>query len=227
MKPDLIVSWPRHMDYPLWRQVIHEERGRFAKVIVVLTNMNVNKDYSNFIKKAMRVDGITFFMISPAEAEEDWRDMAIKGALKESNAPWIFFTEQDFFWNTGFWECVSEQESKYGYIVGMVGERVHPCCIFLKRNVLNKTSKDFGVIRDVSDHFSRIQNDLANEPRFEIPQDLWFHFGGLSQNMFLLMNGSKELYLPQDFANYVKACQKVTVPMHDDFLKVFNSYEVL
>lgn len=227
LKPDLIVSWPRHMDYPLWRQCIHEERGRFAKVIAVLTNMNVDKDYSNFIEQAMAGDGVTFITVPPAGSKEDWRNVAVRRALKESNAPWVWFTEQDFIWNTGFWECVGEASEKYSYMAAMVGDRVHPCCIFLRRDILNKTNKDFSVIRDVSDHFSRIQNDLTKEPRFEVPQELWFHFGGLSQNMLLLMQGSRELYLPHDFTAYVRACQRVTVPMHEDFMRIFNSYEVL
>ena len=50
MKPDLIESWPQHLDYPLHRKFIKENRDRFAKVIIVFTAMNAQGDYREFVK---------------------------------------------------------------------------------------------------------------------------------------------------------------------------------
>ena len=64
MKPDVIVSWPRHADYPLWRQFIRENRQRFAKVIVAFTDHD-GHDYSQFVVDAMCQDDITAISTFP------------------------------------------------------------------------------------------------------------------------------------------------------------------
>ncbi|MEK6881126.1 MAG: hypothetical protein AABY22_16015, partial [Nanoarchaeota archaeon] len=104
MITDLIVSHPKHLDYPLFRQFIKENRAHFKKVLIVFTDMNVpDLDYRSFIQDAMRKDKITFMDCLPAEADEDWRNKAINMALSVSDADWVYFTEQDFFPQEGFW----------------------------------------------------------------------------------------------------------------------------
>ena len=226
IKPALLVSWPRHLDFPLWRQQLRGYRRRFSDVVVVFTNMNVGEDYRTFIIKAMEEDKVNFIYDVYNPDSKDWRDAAVNAGLKSiMDNKWIFFTEQDFFYKRGFWEDVYNQADKVSYIRALVGDRVHPACIFITEELLsNKTSKNFGVIKDVSDHFSIFTNELANEPHYDIPEKYWLHLGGLSQNMYMLMQNKPITYMPEEFAQYALECLNVTVPTHEDFDYLFTKY---
>ena len=185
---DLILSWPRHLDYPEWRTWLKENRQKFNKVIIIFTNMSYNlPDMSNFAKTQMESLNVICEDNDPVAGNQDWRNVAVNKALKYSDAEWIWFTEQDFHPKEGFWEFVDktikmDEEHNMNWTFGaVVGERLHPCCIFMPRKVLDKTSKDFSVIPDVSDHFSRIQNELSI---FEtIPPELYIHESALSERL--------------------------------------------
>lgn len=229
---DLIVSWPRHTDYPLWRQQIHDNRDLFAKVIVVFTDMNVQKDYREWIKMVMKDDDISFVDSDPVASPDDWRNIAVNTGLKYSDSEWVFFTEQDFFWREGFWDAVKVYMADADVVSVDVDGRMHPCCIFIKRKLLNEhTRKDFGVVPNMSDHFSKIQEDLQDQPKEWMPAGLYTHMSGLSQNMFLLTcrkffgkDPREVMTYPKEFKKYCEDCLKVVVPMHRDFEEMFNEY---
>lgn len=224
IKPTLITCWPMHLDFPLWRQQIHNNRNKFDQVIIVFTNHNVGGDYRSFVREAMKMDSIKFMDNRAVGGEEDWRDIATNLAINKSSGEWILFTEEDFFWKDGFWDLIYKNSRNYECIHVSVQGRMHPCGILIKRSLLKKTCRDFSPIRDVSDHFSRIQNDLEKFNKLEVPQELWYHLGGLSQNMHLMMNGQKVEYYPDEFIQYAKDCLSVTVPMHKDFRLLFENY---
>lgn len=220
--PDLIVCWPRHMDFPLWRTQLHRDRDRFSKVLVVFTDMNVaGLDYREFIKDAMKEDDVMFLDNDPVSGDQDWRNVATNKALLYSDSEWVFFTEQDFFWNQGFWNEVFKKDNEYKVV--KVGDRVHPCCIIIKRSLLDNTCLDFSVIRDVSDHFSRIQNDLSHLFVQVIPEKFWIHMGGLSQNLRFLQLGTFQdiAYNKEEFRNF---CIGSLPNAHPDFKAWFNEY---
>lgn len=223
-KPDLIITWPKHLDFPLWRQQLRDNRNRFNKVIIVFTEMNVGKDYSKDIKSYMLEDNVTFVDNDPVYGKDDWRNVATRKALDYSDSEWIFFTEPDFFWGELFWQKVYDHINKVGYIRVNVEGRVHPCCIIIKHSVLNKTDKNFSVTPNISDHFGKIQDQLFREPYYEIPHNYWTHLGGLSQNMYIMMNGGTVEYEPKAFRNYVEECLEVEVPMHNDFRELLEGF---
>lgn len=223
-KPDLIVCWPIHLDYPLFRQMIKFNRPKFNKVIVVLTNMNTGKNYADFIRDSMKADKVTILDCPTVSGEEDWRNVATNKALRFVKSEWVFFTEQDFTIKDGFWDFVQEQMKEVDYLGALIEGRVHPCCILITTKLLRQTSCDFSVIKDVSDHFSRLQNELSGKPFCSIPSIYWSHMGGLSQNMHMLINGQNDFYMPDDFKKYVRDCMGVYVPLHEDFLNLFNEY---
>jgi hypothetical protein len=224
--PDILVSWPYHIDYPLWRQQIHDNRSLFAKVIIVFTNMNVPRDYRGWVREAMKDDNVSFVESDPVESEEDWRDIAVNTGLRKSKADWVWFTEQDFFWKEGFWEKVEKEMGSFEVVSVCIEGRMHPCCIFAKRAVIEKTRKDFSVTTDRLDHFGKFQEDVdvLSSPRFWLPDDLYCHLGGLSQNIFLMKDPRAPLYYPAEFKKYCEDCLKVTVPMHRDFERMFRDY---
>ena len=173
---------------------IHDNRNRFDKVIVCITDMGTNTNYSSFLKEKMDQDRITFIDMPRAETGQDWRNEAINKALEISKAEWVFFSEQDFFPLEGFWSEV-EALGQYSNVMGYFQDnRLHPCCILMPRWIIEKTSKNFGVVKDISDHFGLFQKEIEdlsyNHPELEFPNDVRIgklqnasHMNGLSQNL--------------------------------------------
>lgn len=229
---NIIISWPRNTDYPLWRQFIRDNRNRFQKVIVVFTETNYGKNYREFIIDAMHDDNVDF-MESPPPINDDWRNVAVNYALtalpyKEDQ--WVWFTEQDFFPLEGFWEEVYKNaELKDVGAIGIIdGIRLHPACIFMKREILDKTRKAFGIRPDVADHFYMVQEDLQRLAETEgirtkiLDQNLYKHMAGLSHNMRLIEEGGQPNHQKEEFINYLKKCVKVSVPLEGFFTDLSN-----
>lgn len=224
MKPDLIICQPRHLDFPLWRKFIRDNRFRFNKIIVVFTHMNVSDvDYRQFVQDSLREDNVIFLDCLPAEADEDWRNKAVNMALTVSDSEWVWFTEQDFTALDGFWDAVEKASKVTSVIWVEVGERPHPCCIFIKRDLIEKTSKNFGVVRDVSDHFSIFTKEIRDQfPVITIERG-WHHMNGLSQNLRMLQLGEEPNYNPEEFKEYCKRCLEID-SIHPDFKALFEKY---
>lgn len=228
-KPDIIISWPRNNDYPLWRQFIHEQRKHFNEIIVVFTDTFENDDYSHFVRETMFADHIIFVDNPPIQHGEDWRNVAIHQALLHSyNAEWIWFTEQDFFCKKGFFEETEKliSEGNDAIVVYDGARRMHPCSIMVKRTTLDKTRKNFGVIPDVSDHFSVIQTDLELCGKVvEIPTKFYFHMNGLSSNFAQVARGGRPNYQPEIFNAYIDRCMMSNVNKSDRFVDVCRLYQ--
>ena len=222
LKPDLVVTWPMHLDYPLWRQQLKDHRDRFKSVIIVFTNMNVGKDYRDFLIKAM--DGNKVIFLHNYLTQGDWRNNSVNLALRNITSDWVFFTEQDFIFKPGLWDLVTEQMKEHKYIRAMVGDRVHPCCILVTRPLIEKTSKNFAVVKDMHDHFYVFADELKEEKAYTIPEAYWYHYGSMSQNMYFLLTGQKITYEEEEFRRYLKKCLEVKVPMHKDFINLFKGY---
>src|SRR5690242_7223207 len=191
-QPDIIVSWPVNCDYPLWRQFIHSNRRRFHKVIVVFTLAPGMYNYRDEVIKIMEGDNVTF-MDSPAvEGGEDWRDIAVNAALLRSESPWLWFTEQDFFPTKELFEhCNFSADAGFRAMAVYQQDRLHPCCIFMARDLLDSIRRDFGIIPNVADHFCKIQKQLETkrEPIARLAEDTYTHYNGLSHNWRLVTEG--------------------------------------
>lgn len=226
MKIDLIVSWPYHLDYPLWRQWLHDYRDKFEKAIVVFTNMNFGTDLRPFLQQELNKDGVTSFASDDVTGKDDWRNIAVNNGLRVSDAEWVMFMEEDFFPHEGFWDVV-ENLSKQGDVFGFFQDtRLHPCCIFIKRALLNRTSRNFGVVQDKSDHFGLLQKELEEKqiPIGIIAPMYGQHLNGLSQNMYLLMLGEEPNYDPPEFKEYCKMCLRTHMNIQPDIKELLESY---
>lgn len=216
---DTIVAWPKNCDYPLWRDFVRKERKRMNEVIVSFTETNTGEDYRDFVRQAMFPDYVHFVEATQPGDGEDWRNLAIHDALLHSyNAPWLWFTEQDFYPQCGFWQKVEELEAQGNDVIAVYQQkRMHPCCIFIKREALEKTRKNFGIVPDISDHFSIIQKDLENAgvKIAKIPEDTYFHYNGLSHNWRLLSEGLLPNYEMDKFMEYLDKCLKVKVELSE------------
>lgn len=140
--------------------------------------------------------------------------------LHSYNAPWIWFTEQDFYPGEGFWDEVQRLENEGCEVIAVYqADRMHPCCIFIKREALDKTKKDFGIIKDTADHFCKIQRQLESSgvKIGKIDPKTYTHLNGLSSNMCLAGLGEAPNYEPHAYFSWLEQCLSVTVPMDGRF----------
>lgn len=211
-KPDLILCWPDTIDFPLFRKWLGEEKDSFEKIIIVFTETNWGEVISPEIQRELKNSQTIFINNGVAPSGEDWRNVAVNKALKESTAKWVFFTEQDFFPLKGFWDVVEsnlimDDVNAFG---AYVDDRLHPCCIFAKREAIDKTSKDFSANPEAGyDHFGKFQKELMEQgPVPKIKSDLYYHMAGLTHNLYLVSKGEPPVYKPEEFESYLKLVEK-------------------
>jgi hypothetical protein len=226
MLPDIIVSWPRNCDYPLWRQFIRDSRDGFNEVFVVFTETYHGEDYRDFVRTAMAEDRVQFINMPQYNPSiDDWRNVAIHEALKRpSTAEWVWFTEQDFYITDPqqFWTEIGEGALSCNAIGVLQGERLHPCCLFIRKDELAKTGQNFGIVPGVLDHFGLIQKDLEalKKPVGLIGPESWKHYNGLSHNFRLLSDGDVPNYQTEEFYDWLKQSLAVSVPLDERFVKL-------
>jgi len=228
IKADLIVAWPVNCDYPLWREMVRAYRHRFNKVIVGFMQTNDNTDYRPFIKAAMAQDAVTFVEPRTYGGSEDWRDVVTNDCLKLCISDWIYFTEQDFFFKDKFWDIVDNISGTPGVDLFAVleGERLHPCSLLIKRAVLERTRKNFGIKAGYCDHFGLIAQDLVNmhAVKYTMPPSSYTHMNGLSHNFKLITIGEPPVYKKEQFDDYLRRCLKCQVPLEPGFVALTTSY---
>lgn len=230
---DIIVCWPDNVDFPLWRQFIQVHRHYFQKVIVVWVKSNQSPSYKEFVEMAMGEDDITF-LECPDVRDRDWRDVAVNFALEHSNSDWVWFTEQDIFvLHTNFWATVLLARKDHDAILYKDDDRIHPCMAFVKRNAIEQTKKNFGVVPDKSDHFSVFFNQLRLLPQLKITyiDNLnFYHMAGLSQNMSMLERGESIHHKPDEFKQYLQLCinsREDHNPLDEHFIELVKArYDV-
>lgn len=233
MEADLILCNPKHLIYPLWNQWMIDNRDRFEKVIICLTDMAVEDiDYSEDIKKKLATSNVTFIDIPRSASNEDWREKAIKMALNIADADWVIFMEQDFFItdSEAFWtmvECPADNETPQyrSEVIGVLEDtRLHPCFLAIKRTTLNKTHQIFAAHPPRYDHFGQLQVDLEEmKTSITYIQGGWRHMNGLSQNLYLLQSGGEPNYRPEEFKEYCQMCLQLT-DLHPDWEELFRGY---
>lgn len=222
---DLIVVWPNNCDYPMWRSLMRFYRVQFRKVIIVFMKTNQEPDYRQFIRDNLAGFAITFIDSPEVAPDQDWRNVAVNAGLEVSDAPWVWFTEQDFFVinHDRFWPKIRDAR-QYNKAIGYIEKnsgRIHPCCLFVKRSLINRTTKNFGVTSD-GDHFARFTKEIsANQPVVNLeslglhekssaldPGDHdYLHLNGLSHNHTLIHNREYgNIYQPKVFQEYLRQC---------------------
>lgn len=237
--PDIIISWPDNADYPLWRKFLVENRKSFNEVIIVFTRSNRKENYIDFVKTMLTPHHCQFVVPPVTGANQDWRDVAVKQALIHSyNAEWIWFTEQDFIipdW-TRFGSMVDTAEAMGNDVVALYdGPRMHPACIFIKRKILARTSRQFGIIPDRADHFYILQRDLetlganiypihSNTNRRTDDQALCFHMAGATHNMNLVSDGKSPCFERARFNKWISEALADPIEKHPQWVLEFTAY---
>lgn len=224
MKLDVIVAWPKNNDYPLWRLFLSENKEVFNKVYVVFTEAPQGDDYSEFVTSELsKIDNVVVLNSPPLKPGQDWRDVAVKEAFKHSRADWVWFTEQDFEAKGGFFKEVEKMVNDgYQVMAAYQQTRIHPCSIFIKRDLLIKLTLDFGIVPNKLDHFGLIQKQIEEMgvDVGKINPNNYYHYNGLSHNFNLLNMDQEVVYEPVVFARYLAACLEAPVVLHPKFTEL-------
>ena len=222
---DLIVTWPSNCDYPMWRRFLHYNRRRFENVVVAFMDTHTGTNYIDFVISQMRNDRITF--ITPTALERsDWRDDALHKALKYCSSEWVWFTEQDFLITKReeFWHDVYtyQKHIKTGAVGVYQGDRLHPCCLFIQRSILDSIKPDFGIVAGKLDHFGLVAQALGKR-RVRIgklDEATYFHYNGLSHNWRLVSEGQPPVYEAKRFITYLRRVVNSGIYLHPEFERV-------
>ena len=195
MNVDIISQHCVFNDYPIFRYNIQRYRSKFKKVILYPSRHHGVIDLESWLKKSF---GSPVTWVDPVSIDygvEDWRQAETTPCLKQSTAEWIWFTEQDFFVDNWDWFFETVEDAMRTHdAVGWWNETafpyIHPCSFFIKRELLEKTQKDFRAHPEIPgcDHFAMITRDIEKiGGKIARLQDMgwknWdsaFHLGGLT-----------------------------------------------
>lgn len=244
MLVDVITCNPRDVLYPWWMARMNKDRDLFKDIIIMKTGGASDTNFSNYIRANVRHSTVVDKFVDDGK---DWRNAAINEALKHSKADYVLFLEQDFLVVDGFFQALFDKLQTSGHTSSIGfrdGNRLHPACLLVRKNILDKTNKDFSVDTDVGDHFYKFTNNLAEYSEILDMADLpdHYHLAGLTQNYRLTENW----YQPQTFNQYNRLsmelpqhqmwrglCKQVDAKMGDisehsdiDLTKYFEGFEV-
>lgn len=226
MQADVIVAWPKSVDYPLFRRFLRENIHYFSKVIIVFTETNHGYDYRQFVRESLGDIHNVIFLDNPSIVDEDWRDVAVNYALEYVDSDIVWFIEQDLIINDPkFIPWCLIQIGYYDVIGYMDGStRMHPCNLWVTSEAIAKTNRDFGIVPGKLDHFASFFQDLKRIPNVKMlkltyPSNSFYHMNGLSHNMTLLENGEPITYQPKEFQGYLAMCLQEK-KLHPEFKKL-------
>lgn len=205
IKPTIVVTWPVHRDFPLFRQTMRRFRPYFEDVFIGLTNLNQKNNYTTVILNSIPFNTST----QPNIASPDWRDSITKTMLTlYTDATHYLFIEQDFLIkNEGVLKRILSTNKDFVYY--QEGGRIHPAFALVSRDLVDKTSLDFAAYPDEGmDHFGRFFKEVQAQNRgidlFNlglIERQDYYHMAGTSQNYSCFETG-QPFYKPDHFLAY-------------------------
>lgn len=163
---DVISQICIYNDYPIFRQLLTKYRNKFNKIILYASRHHGVIDEEEFMRRTFPETWVST-EIDWTTPGIDWRQVETEPLLEKSEAEWILFMEQDFFcddWDK-LWRDV-EEAMKTSDMIGWWNPSrfpyIHPCFLLIKREVLDKTNKDFRAHPEIvgSDHFAQITRDV-------------------------------------------------------------------
>lgn len=166
MTKDLLVQVCVYCEYPIWRQWLTKYRSKFNKVILFPSRHHGVVDFEPFLREQIQETWINDYVIDWTTPGIDWRQAEVEPCLEKSDADWIWFAEQDFFtpdWDQFFTDIEKSMQTSdmIGYWNNTHFPYVHPCCLLIKREFLDKTQKDFCAHPEIPgcDHFAMLTRD--------------------------------------------------------------------
>lgn len=194
MNIDIVSQICVYNDNPIFRQLIQRHRNKFNKVILYASRHHGVIDLEEFWRRVFPETWVST-EIDWTKPGVDWRQEETIPLIEKSDSEWILFMEADFFvddWDK-LWRDVEkamQDADMIGWYDNNVPFYIHPCFLLIKRELLEKTQKDFRAHPEIegSDHFAQITKDVEKMGKTIIKlQDLgwkaWenaFHLGGLT-----------------------------------------------
>lgn len=164
MTIDIISQICVYCDYPLWRKMVQDNRSEFNKVILYPSKQHGVVDLENFW---LNVFPETWVKREPIDyGTHDWRQAETEPLVAISDSDWIWFMEADFFvtdWPKFIKDLKAAME--YSDMIGCWNRTnfpyVHPSCLLIKRELLDKTNKDYSAHPEINgaDHFAMLTRD--------------------------------------------------------------------
>jgi len=218
----VIISWPDSFDFPLFRNNMPELLEHVDEVIICFTQHG-----NHPLRKWLRanIPGVVFLDVEDkGDKYGDWRNQSTNYMIDASVGDWILSLEQDFFINNypHFFNTIKKAMENNDVIIYNEGNRFHPACMFVKKDVLKKTKRDFSVMGQGRDHFSEVSKELKGmkiniatlESLDLLEHRDWSHMRGLTDNYF----APKPYAGLEEFKKYNDLCKEVT-PMNDYWKK--------
>jgi molybdopterin-guanine dinucleotide biosynthesis protein A len=205
-KPDVLITWPSGVDYPICRFQLQNFRSFFNQVIISIYPHG-QPDFTSFLKQVMKKTTFVDVAFHPVK----WRENCVMAGLEKVKSDWVLFTEQDFFFKDEYFLYQVLKETKNSDVIGIrQGPRLHPCFLLVKKETLDKTSKKFEVLGQDKDHFYGVSQDLLKIGKFKDIRDLglfegidWYHLSNLTWNLFRIKDGDvSEFHEPVEFLVY-------------------------
>lgn len=249
MRPDLLLQWCVFADYPLYRAWMRKYREKFNKIIIYPSRHHGVVDLEAFAKKVVPETWIRGHVIDWTTPGIDWRQAETEPMLDQVESDWIYFSEQDFFcknWDKFFSDI--EKESKEADIMGLWNPThfpyIHPSCLLIKTELLNKTNKDFRAHPEINgaDHFSMITSETYFDGKGRLvslqnmgydcdvtPGADAFHLGGLTYVYQNWKGDGTDHYGVQSipaFMTYNWEMSKADVPQSEEFMRLSQAVHV-
>ncbi len=243
MNCDIVLQYCVFNDYPIWRRNISKYRDKFNKIILYPSRHHGYIDLEKFSRRMLKET-----WVDPVEIDfgkQDWRQAETDPCLEYVESGWIMFSEQDFF--------VKDWDKFYKDVEGMMGEYdmfgwwnpthhpyIHPCCLFIKKELFNKTQKDFRAHPEIPgcDHFAMLTKDAVRlgaktgelQRHGYIPWENSFHLAGITypyQNWGLEGKMGRVFGVAnlEAFFVYNYWSRKVDVEQNEDYLNLSRTME--
>lgn len=215
---DLLITQPKHIDYPLFRAWLGRYHSCFENIYVALLDGNPDRNLSQALTKEMPY----VQMIYPPIVKSDWRDNALHELLIQSKRKRVLFLEQDFLMRD---DAIVKYviNSNEPFIGHKEGDRVHPCFAYVTRDLINQTSGDFSARPPQYDHFGLFFHELKKLTPMLFLEDLGFtekqdfyHMAGFTNNYHCYKLG-QPFYKPEEFLTYNHYALSVAVDIPFEF----------
>ena len=241
MNVDLLMQHSIFCDYPIWRMNLNRHRNKFNKVILYPSDHNREVSFKDFLYQQIPETWVKDHVIDWTTPGIDWRQAETEPMLPLVESEWIYFTEPDWFVKDydKFYSAV-EGAMKTADAIGWWSETtfpyIHPSCFFIKREILDKTNKDFRAHPETigSDHFATVSRDLeklgakiitTEDMGFKYWEDC-FHLGGLTSNYIdAAVNPDYVFHRSDIFYVYNYWVRQATVPKNMTFLDLSSKVE--
>lgn len=231
IKPDVLVTQPTQVDFPLFRYNMKRYREYFNKVVISLFKGAGDPDYTAFFKWSMK--DLATITTTP-DLPGDWRNNSVNEMLQNFiTSDYILFLEQDFLIrDRRLLEVVLNGVMDYNTILYDEGGRTHPAFALVPTELVRQTSMDFSANPQSGyDHFGKFFRELQTTASAGDLRDLgleegkdFYHMAGLTNNYQCVVE-NRPLYKELDFLCYNHFTRLLPIDQPQGFKEISAAIE--